>query len=108
MDPRHLTGQMVDLYKAMFASGLNIMSTIQDYTERTVYSSLEKSPWLPGDSRVLVEEWLKACRKGYDDFQTGAKEGLRAYEEAFAAPEKGEAEAVESTEKIKIKKRKTD
>ena len=109
MDPRHLTKQMVDLYKAMFDSGLNIMSNLQDYTERTVYSSLEKSPWIPGESRLLFEEWLKACRRGYHDLQTGAREGFRAYEEAFHAV--GKAEAVEQSEEkenVKTRRRKSN
>jgi hypothetical protein len=102
MNQEKMTKQMGSLYRTMFDSSLNALATVHDYTEKVVFSSLEKSPWIPEEGRVLAHAWLNVYKKGYDDFRTKAVEAYKRYETAFE-PAK-EAETVEKSEKLKTKK----
>jgi hypothetical protein len=59
-------------YETAFNTGMSAMNCIQDYTEKMVNLSIEQSPWIPEDSRKLISSWVKAYRKGYDDFKVTA------------------------------------
>lgn len=102
MNQEKMTKQMGSLYRTMFDSSLNALATVHDYTEKVVSSSLEKSPWIPEEGKVLVHAWLNVYTKGYDDFRTKAVEAYKKYETAFE-PVK-EAETVEKSENLKKKK----
>jgi len=102
MNQEKMTKQMESLYRTMFDSSLNALATVHNYTERVVFSSLEKSPWIPEESKVLVHAWLNVYKKGYDDFRTRALEEYERYEAAFK-PVK-EADTVEKSEKLKKRK----
>lgn len=74
MEQTNIGGQLSGIYKATFENGISTLNAIQDYTEKVVNLSLEQSPWIPEESRKLILSWVKAYKKGFDDFRVAATE----------------------------------
>lgn len=74
MEHTEIAKQLSGLYHTTFENSINTMNAFQDYTEKVVNLSLEQSPWIPEESRKLILSWVKAYRKGYDDFKVAATE----------------------------------
>jgi len=75
--------QLSGFFKTTFDHGFDTITMLQDYTGKTITLSLVRSPWFPEEGRKLVSEWLKANRKGFDDFKVAANEQYRKLEMLF-------------------------
>ena len=69
MNPKDLTKQVIDFNKKAFDNSFHAMSSLQDQVERVINMFLEQSPWFPEEGRKAVSEWVKAYRKGREDFK---------------------------------------
>jgi hypothetical protein len=72
--------QMTGVYKKTIDNSINAMSMIQESTEKMVSLSLEQSPWFPAEGKKFIYAWLKAYKKGYDDFKVAADEQYKKLE----------------------------
>jgi len=82
-----LAQQMSGAYKSAMESGFQTMTMLQENTEKIVGLSLEKSPWVPEESKKFVADWMAACKKGSADLKTAADEHYRKLE-AYVNPQK--------------------
>lgn len=85
MDPKQLAKQMVDFNKTAFDNSFDTMSTIQDQTEKMFISMMEQMPFFPEEGKKLVNEWIKAYKKGRDDFKAAADENFKKVEAFFSS-----------------------
>jgi len=69
MDQKQLFKQVIDFQKTTFDNSFKAMSTLQEQGEKMINMFLEQSPWLPEDGRKSVTEWLKAYKKGREEFK---------------------------------------
>jgi hypothetical protein len=74
MDQTKLATQITGFYRKTFDNSLEAIATIQDETEKMVNNSMVQSPWIPQEGKKFVTDWLKAYRKGSDDFMAATKD----------------------------------
>lgn len=88
MDYKKLTKQMIDFQKATFDNTFNALTMLQDQAERMANMSLEQTSGMPEEGRKAINEWIKAYKKGREDFKKAADESFKKVEDFFAEVEK--------------------
>ena len=84
MDQKQIVKQMIQYNKTMFETTFNGMAMLQDQMEKTTNMFLEQTTWLPAEGRKVVEEWLKAYKKGRENFKNLVDESFKKVETLFA------------------------
>ena len=92
MDQKQIAKQMMEFNKTAFDNTFNAMTVLQDQTEKLVLRFLEKAQWFPEDGRKVINEWIKAYKKGREDFRNAANESYKKVTDYFAKAEKEEAQ----------------
>lgn len=90
MDQKKIAKQMMEFNKAAFDNTFNAMAAMQDQTEKLVFNFLEKTKWFPEEGKKTINEWVKAYKKGRDDFKTSADASYKKVADYFAGLEKEE------------------
>jgi hypothetical protein len=89
MEPKQFAKQMIQFNKAAFDNTFNAMTVLQEQTEKMVSSFIDQSAWMPAEGRKSVTDWLKAYKRGREDFKAAVDDNYRKVEEFFAGFEKG-------------------
>ena len=89
MDQKAIFKQMVDFNKATFDNSFSAMGMVQEQAERMLNMSLEQATWLPEEGKKVIDEWIKAYKKGREDFKKIVDENFAKVEAFFAGTEKG-------------------
>ncbi|MDZ7599167.1 MAG: hypothetical protein U5J82_12975 [Desulfobacterales bacterium] len=69
MDQKQILKQMIDFNKATFDNTFNAMVMLQEQAERAANTLMEQANWLPEDGKKAINEWVKAYKKGREDFK---------------------------------------
>jgi len=85
MDPKQIAKQMVDFNKAAFDNSFEAMSVIQDQAEKMINTMMEQTAFLPEEGKKAVNDWIKACKKGREDFKAATDENFKKVETFFAS-----------------------
>ena len=83
MDQKQLLKQMIDFNKAAFDNSFNAMVTLQEQTERMANTLLDQATWLPKEGRKAIDEWVKAYKKGREDFKKTVDDNYKKVEDFF-------------------------
>jgi hypothetical protein len=90
MDPKQIAKQMSQFNKTVFDNTFNAMTVLQEQTEKVVNMFLEQqSPWMPAEGKKAVTDWIKAYKRGREDFKAAVDDNYRKVEEYFAGADKG-------------------
>lgn len=89
MEPKQFAKQMIQFNKAAFDNTFNAMAVLQEQTEKMVNSFMEQSAWMPAEGKKAVADWVKAYKRGRDDFKAAVDDNYKKVEEFFAGFEKG-------------------
>ncbi len=84
MDPKQMTKQMIDFNKTAFDNTFNAMTVLQDQTEKMVSMYMEQAPWFPEEGKKLINEWVRAYKKGREDFKGIVDVNYKKVEDYFA------------------------
>ncbi len=84
MDPKQMTKQMIDFNKTAFDNTFNAMMVLQDQTEKMVSMYMEQAPWFPEEGKKLINEWVRAYKKGREDFKGIVDANYKKVEDYFA------------------------
>lgn len=84
MDSQKLAKQMIDFNKATFDNTFNAMVMLQEQAERAANTLLEQANWLPEDGKKAINEWVKAYKKGREDFKKVVDENFQKVESFFS------------------------
>ena len=79
-DYSKMAQQLTGFYKNSIDNSISAMTMIQASTEKMVNLSLEQSPWFPEEGKKLINDWMKAYKKGYDDLKVAADEQYKKLE----------------------------
>jgi hypothetical protein len=60
---------MIDFNKATFDNTFNAMVMLQEQSERAANALMGQATWLPEDVKNAINEWVKAYKKGREDFK---------------------------------------
>jgi hypothetical protein len=83
MDQKQVFKQMIDFNKAAFDNSFNAMVMLQEQTEKATNTLLDQATWLPAEGKKAVKDWIKAYKKGRDDFKKAVEENFKKVEDFF-------------------------
>jgi polyhydroxyalkanoate synthesis regulator phasin len=98
MEHGKLTRQMIEFNRTAFTNTFNAIIMLQDQTEQMVRSFMDKAPWIPEEGKKSLDEWVKAYKKGREEYKRIVDDGFKKLEELFI---KGEKAAASTKEKSK-------
>jgi uncharacterized coiled-coil DUF342 family protein len=84
MDQKQVLKQMIDFNKATFDNTFNAIVMLQEQAERAANTLLEQANWLPEDGKKAINEWVKAYKKGREDFKKVVDENFQKVESFFS------------------------
>ncbi len=85
MDPKQIAKQIVDFNKTAFDNSFDAMSVIQDQTEKMVNAMMDQTAFFPEEGKKAVNDWIKTCKKGREEFKEAADENFKKVEVFFAS-----------------------
>jgi len=80
MEKQQAFKQMMEFNKAAFDNTFNVMTLLQEQTERMINLSLEQATMLPKEGKKAFTEWLKACTKGSETFKKAVDDSFQKVE----------------------------
>jgi hypothetical protein len=80
MDQKQVFKQMLQYNKSALETTFSSMSMLQDQMEKTTKMFLDQAAWLPAEGKKVIEEWVKACKKGRENFKNAADDGFKKVE----------------------------
>ena len=89
MDPKQVAKQMLQFNKIAFDNTFDAMTILQEQMEKTINRYLENSFWLPAEGKTAISDWVKAYKKGRNDFKTAMDDNYKKVEDFFAGQGKG-------------------
>jgi hypothetical protein len=69
MDQKEIVKQMIQYNKTAFENTFNNLVMLQDQMEKTMDMFLKQAAWLPAEGKKVIEEWVKANKKGRENFK---------------------------------------
>jgi len=88
MDPKEIIKQMVHFNKTIFDNTFDALSIILEQREKMINVFFEQTPWFPEEGKKIVNEWVKAYKKGRYDFKASIDENFGKVEDFFSGIEK--------------------
>ena len=85
MDSAKITKQMIDFQKTTFDNTFSAMVMMQEQTERMANTLLEQAAWMPEEGKKVINDWVKAYKKGREDFKKGVDENFKKVEDFFSS-----------------------
>lgn len=85
MDQKQLLKQMIDFNKASFDNTFNALSMLQEQAERMTKQMLETAQWLPQEGKKAINEWLKAYKKGCEEYKKLVDDRFKDVEAFFTS-----------------------
>jgi hypothetical protein len=76
---------MIQYNKTAFDTSFKTMTMLQEQTEKTMNVFMEQAAWLPEEGKKAINEWIKAYKKGCEDFKKVVDENFKKVEEFFAS-----------------------
>ena len=76
---------MIQFNKTTFDNSFNAMLMLQEQTETMVNTFLLQTKWLPDEGKKVINDWLKAYRKGREDFKKLVDQSFKSVEDFFAS-----------------------
>jgi hypothetical protein len=80
MDQKQMFKQMLQYNKSATEASFANMSLLQDQMEKNTQMFLDQAAWVPGEGRKVIEEWVKACKQGRENFKNAVDEGFKKVE----------------------------
>ena len=93
-EPRKMTKQLMDFYKASFDNSFNALLMVQTQMERLASMTLDQTLAMPEEAKKAFTDWTKAYKKGCDDYKKAVDDNFKRVEDFFQEadkPEKGKA-----------------
>ncbi len=84
MEQQKIFKQMIDFQKATFDNTFNAMAMLQEQTEKMANMFLNQTQGIPEEGKKAIDEWVKAYKKGREDFKKSADDSFKKVEDFFA------------------------
>ncbi|MGD2149209.1 MAG: hypothetical protein PVJ06_00435 [Desulfobacterales bacterium] len=90
MDSSKIAKQMIDFQKTTFDNTFNAMVLLQEQAESMAGTILNQATWMPEEGRNAINDWVKAYKKGREDFKKSVDENFKRVENFFSAFDKNQ------------------
>ncbi|MFB3924779.1 MAG: hypothetical protein ACE14T_01905 [Syntrophales bacterium] len=91
MEATKLAKDMLDFYKMSFDNTYNSFLLIQEQMEKMLNMQLDQTAGFPEEGKKVITDWVKAYKKGCDDFKSAVDESFKRAESYFASLAKSQA-----------------
>jgi len=91
MNPMQIAKQMIQFNKMTFDNAFDAMTVLQEQTEKMMSGFMEQAPWIPAEGKKVIIDWIKAYKKGRNDFKAAVEDNYKKVEDFFAGSGKGKA-----------------
>lgn len=88
MEPKLIAKQMIDFQKATFNNAYQAVVVLQNQTEKMANTMLDQTVWLPKEGKKAIDEWVKAYKKGREDFKKTVDDNYKKVEAFFTGSKK--------------------
>jgi predicted nucleic-acid-binding protein len=85
MDSVTIAKQMIDFQKTTFDNSFSAMVMLQEQTERMANTLLDQATWMPAEGKKVIADWVKAYKKGREDFKKVVDDNFKMVEAFFAS-----------------------
>ncbi|MEN6468725.1 MAG: hypothetical protein ABFD45_07225 [Smithella sp.] len=85
MDNKEITKKMIDGHRKAFETGFNSMVMLQENTSKAVDSFLKQTPWVPFQTKSMINDWNSMYKKGAMDFKEAAERSYSKLEEVLTS-----------------------
>ena len=113
MDPKQIARRMIQFNKTTFDNTFDAMILLEKQLEELFAAYLEQTPIIPVEGKKAITDWMKAYKKGREEFKRAVEGNYKKVEDFFAAYDKGgksetikEPKAVKASPPKKAKKKK--
>ena len=83
MDSAKIAKQMIDFQKATFDNTFSAMVMLHEQTERVANTLIDQATWMPTEGKKAINDWIKAYKKGREDFKKIVDENFEKVEDFF-------------------------
>ena len=83
MDQKDIFKQMIDFNKTAFDNIFNNMIMLQEQTEKMTNTFLNQATGIPDEGKKVITEWVKAYKKGREDYKKAVDESFKKVESFF-------------------------
>jgi polyhydroxyalkanoate synthesis regulator phasin len=84
MDSSKIAKQMIDFQKTTFDNTFNAMVLLQGQAETMANTILDQATWMPEEGRKAISDWVKAYKKGREEFKKVVDENFKKVEDFFS------------------------
>lgn len=85
MNNKVILKQIVQFNKTAFDNTFKAMKMAQEHGEKMLTALLDQATWLPEEGKKTITDWVKAYKKGVDDFKATVDEQYKKVDEFFAS-----------------------
>lgn len=85
MDPGDMMKQMISFNKQIFDNTFDAVTTVLEQREKMINLFFEQTPWFPEEGKRIVNEWVKAYKKGRTDFKASIDDNYKKVEEYLSS-----------------------
>lgn len=88
MEPNVMFKQMLQFNKTAFDNGYNAVEMVNEQNEKIIGTMMDQAVWVPEEGKKLVNDWLKAYKKGCSDFKKTVEDNFKQAEDYFTFADK--------------------
>lgn len=85
MDPKDMMKQMISFNKQIFDNTFDAVTTVLEQREKMINLFFEQTPWFPEEGKRIVNEWVKAYKKGRTEFKASIDDNYKKVEEYLSS-----------------------
>jgi polyhydroxyalkanoate synthesis regulator phasin len=86
MDPKQIARQMIQFNKTAFDNIFDAITVLQEQTEKLITMYMDQAPLLPEEGKKAIMGWMKAYKKGREEFKTAMDENYKLQNMISGAP----------------------
>ena len=83
MESGKIVQQMIKFQRTLFENSYKAICMIQDQTEQMVSGMWSMFPWLPDESRKVLDQTIRSTKNAREDFKKIVDDGFDKIEETF-------------------------
>ena len=80
-----MTKKMIKAHRASFESGFNAVVMLQEHTVKAVDNVMKQLPWIPEESRSIMNDWHGIYKKCTGDFKEAARDNYSRLEKMLTS-----------------------
>jgi polyhydroxyalkanoate synthesis regulator phasin/predicted DNA-binding transcriptional regulator AlpA len=104
MDPKQIAKQMIQFSRTTFDNTFDAITVLQEQADKLIGAYLEQAPMIPAEGKKAITDWMKAYKKGREEFKTAVDDHYKKVEETYRGYDKGgKSETVAEPKAVEVR-----